>query len=851
MALLHYQNITDHRPDVLMKKTFYGMRIFYDFLDRAKKHLESDKAVKRLGWKPVEKIEKAKLGDTGYWIQLIEPEDRPNEPEATFRAFLDENNTELYEVNHNIRSSRDQIQFSPKNKVDISDRDPEKEQLSLNRKPECPFLTLRPNTWPLACQIKAIKDLQDSPLQAQRPLLRLFEATDHARWPVMDRGNEVASWYVLKGDARPGTREQREFVEIALNTPDFAFLEGPPGSGKTTAICELILQLANQGKRVLLCASTHVAVDNVLERLMSEGNPHRDLIIPIRIGDRKNVSEMAKDWQLETFIDTESNRLLSELKKCKQRTGSQEELLKQIRKGKDTIQRMVLEAANLVCGTTIGFLQHPDIKNKGSSKPQFDVMIIDEASKTTFQEFLVPALLAKRWVLVGDPKQLSPYVDDESTAVNIEPCLPESYKRNACIDVFLAAKQRRAVLVCSDNEQETLFYQKQAIAHKVDISGQGINEKMLPYASLVIGNKSFIEDHIDRLPLDISLLRAPEDELLRLRSRVEAYKSLAKLPKEDAPDWSGEVAWRIARHYEQRYNTSNRSDGPNRKSTSVKLEEAIDHLLPYTEGDDVWNKIDHVRRVALPSVLESLQEGFERNRNQKAGTALSDGLPREVMNSRHVLLETQHRMHPDIAEFPHHHIYEEKALNTPAYMFEKRSWSYNENRHRAIWLDVKGYINRKTNANKKEANAMIKELKDFDDWAKDHPRNDGEVWEVAVLTFYRGQERALGGRMRNWTGDRSAVRHFYRGSKQNPYMNIQVCTVDRFQGQEADLVLLSFMNDHPTSFLESPNRLNVAITRARYQLIVFGDRQAMQRASGLLGEYAKSVKWEQSIREQS
>ena len=59
------------------------------------------------------------------------------------------------------------------------------------------------------------------------------------------------------------------------------------------------------------------------------------------------------------------------------------------------------------------------------------MLIVDEASKTTFQEFLVPALWAKRWVLVGDPRQLSPYADEGSLAPNIRACLPQEWKRSS------------------------------------------------------------------------------------------------------------------------------------------------------------------------------------------------------------------------------------------------------------------------------------------------------------------------------------------------------------------------------------------------------------------------------------
>jgi superfamily I DNA and/or RNA helicase len=50
-------------------------------------------------------------------------------------------------------------------------------------------------------------------------------------------------------------------------------------------------------------------------------------------------------------------------------------------------------------------------------------------------------------------------------------------------------------------------------------------------------------------------------------------------------------------------------------------------------------------------------------------------------------------------------------------------------------------------------------------------------------------------------------------------------TVDRFQGREADLVLLSLRNTRRPGHLDSPNRLNVAITRARFMLIVIGNRR--------------------------
>ncbi len=691
-------------------------------------------------------------------------------------------------------------------------------------------------------------------------------------------------------------------------TPDFAILEGPPGSGKTTAICELILQLVLQGKRVLLCASTHVAVDNVLERLMDEKNSHRDNVIPVRIGDRRNVSEAARKWQLEEFIRTERSRLLKFLRGQKPRSKSQQTLFDALQsEGSDLIQRLVLEASNLVCGTTIGILQHPLIKQNRQAKkptvPTFDVLIIDEASKTPFQEFLVPALLAKRWVIVGDPKQLSPYVDDEAMAVNVEACLSEPSVRNACIDVFSAGqrgKKFRSTLVISDEEETYAAYHAQAKAREVELASLSNKDEEPQYASIVIGTSEEVAENQKSIPLDISTVRGNVLGLEHIQRRATAWRNLAGTRRFEEPLWESEVGWRLARHYEQRFS-------PGR--SSARLFDQVQDLLPVEDtGVDpkrIWRDVDQVRRVALPSILELLRYGFhlkdlvsiedlepgmilsgrvssikdfgvfiniglgrdgmahisrlshefvdnprdvvqvgqqvtvkvetvdlEKNQigldmriNQRQHvTTLTQGLAEETLEQRHVLLEWQHRMHPEISLFSREHIYDGNALQDPDDMEEKRVWSFSKYDFRSVWLDVRGQFYRRYNSNRKEAEVIIKELKAFHEWARGEKREDGRPWEVAILTFYRGQEREIRWHLRKMTGSYKAFRHFKLGPKNHPEVTIELCTVDRFQGHEADLVFLSFANTYPTVFLESPNRLNVALTRARYQRVIVGNR---------------------------
>lgn len=861
MALLHYQNLDVPRPEALLNSAFYGLGTFYRFLEQTKKYMESDEAVQRLAFKPVAAPE---VDDprppSGVWVQLEEPRDRPNEPESTFRAFMDENVREVFEVAVlDAKEPADprraaQGKFVGEKKIAVLDRDPETSQLLLERMPTGEQLLLRPNTLTLQRQLHALRLLQNEPSPAHLPLLRLMESTEHARWPTFAPA-PIDHWMVLKDDARPGTREQRSFVQVALATPDFALLEGPPGSGKTTAICELILQLALQGKRVLLCASTHVAVDNVLERLMDDRNPNRDLVIPIRIGERRNVSDRARPWQLENFTKYERDRLIARLDEQGALSESQRALREALRHGTTAIERMVLAAANLVCGTTIGILQHPDIK-AGGAAATFDVLIVDEASKTTFQEFLVPALYAKRWVIVGDPKQLSPYVDDEAMAVNLETCLPSPEVRNACIDVFTAGttdqRRRRAAAVVTDSPKARQAYVAQAAARNVPLADA--DDEGVSVASVVIGDLASMRRRESDLPLDVATVRAPVGELDRLRRRAHAWLHLEKRGREEQPEWSDEVAWRLARLYEQRFAKEDPGIVRDRRSrsTSERLREQIGGLLPAAEcsvdTEKVWNEIDRVRRVALPSILESLRHGFERDPNARKASALSDGLPEKALSLRHVLLSTQHRMHPEIAKFSHERIYDGQALLTPPNLATEREWSFRRHAHRAVWADVRGGFNARLNSNPKEARVVVDELSAFDEWAARNPRDDGRAWEAAVLTFYRGQEREVRSHLRGWTNQHHAMRYFTRGPRQRPHLSIELCTVDRFQGHEADLVILTFASARPTSFLESPNRLNVALTRARYQRVIVGDRVAMQRTPGsALAVLAENEPWDRVV----
>lgn len=784
------------------------------------------------------------LNDAGpVWIELEEPESEGRND--VVEAFFDEDLRDVYEVTPGVRERND---YAAARRIHVHDHDRDRCAILLDRLPETEAICVRPNTYVVECELRAIRALEDQPIAGHRPLIRLFENQVQVSWASLPPRIEPLAWQVLTEENRPGTREQRDFVDRALRTPDFMLLEGPPGSGKTTAIVELVLQLAASNRRVLLCASTHVAVDNVIERLKDKKRKG-DAVLVVRIGDEDRVAEGIKGFCLNRMVGTELANARAALQQARGRSQAQEHMLEALRAddGSTTLQQVLLNCAEVVCGTTIGILQHPDIRRRvwsgGTWEPAFDTLILDEASKTPFAEFLVPALLARRWIIVGDRRQLSPYVEEGWIETNVEAAIPDGVvsredASKALADVFAIGRAGDgALLVASENAELREIYALQLAGLFPEEPIVRLDEDeapsplLLSAARAVIGTPAQLAAVEESLPLATRIIRLPTGELLAARRRHDA-RSHHRL-KDEEP-WAKAVAWRLVRDYELRLLPELLAEGEDIPQVGTYARE-IDALQP-CEGTvrsllRVRDDVDRVRRVALPSILESLQVGFDPARDGHGrrfwDNALALGLPAVAKADRLVSLRYQHRMHPDIASFPHARIYGGALLDTPADMASLRSFECPKYRTRVALLDVRGEETSSPISNEAEARVVIKELGELATWAASAPREP--VWSVAVLTFYRGQERRIRDLLREVTGQRGQRRYFTFRNGERPVLAVELCTVDRYQGHEADIVILSFVRTRSPGFLNSPNRLNVAITRARYQLVLIGHAAFLAR----------------------
>uniref|UniRef100_A0A7S2PGC9 Upf1 domain-containing protein n=1 Tax=Zooxanthella nutricula TaxID=1333877 RepID=A0A7S2PGC9_9DINO len=186
---------------------------------------------------------------------------------------------------------------------------------------------------------------------------------------------------------------------------------------------------------------------------------------------------------------------------------------------------------------------------------------------------------------------------------------------------------------------------------------------------------------------------------------------------------------------------------------------------------------------------------------------------------RPVRLEVQYRMHPCLSEFPSQSFYDGSlqngvTLNERLYAGIDFPWPrpdmpmyfYNSTGGEEISASGTSYLNRTEASN-------IEKLVTYFLKAGVKP------YQVGVITPYEGQRAYICSVFQRQT----AFSH-------KAYEEIEVASVDSFQGREKDFILLSCVRSNQNQgigFLNDPRRLNVALTRAKYGLIVCGNAKVL------------------------
>ena len=213
----------------------------------------------------------------------------------------------------------------------------------------------------------------------------------------------------------------------------------------------------------------------------------------------------------------------------------------------------------------------------------------------------------------------------------------------------------------------------------------------------------------------------------------------------------------------------------------------------------------------------------------KSIAAMKGGLAKTLMeriveNKPEVvtLLRVQYRMHEDIMRFSSDYFYGGMVETAP----QVKHRSILEYDNPMMWVDTAGLDCKEEfvgetfgRINKAEANLTLETLTLYlKKIGKE--RILEERIDVGVISPYRAQVQHLR-RLIAKSGDLKPFRHL-----------ISVNTVDGFQGQERDIIIISLVRaneEGQIGFLKDLRRMNVAITRARMKLIILGDSGTLTR----------------------
>lgn len=209
-------------------------------------------------------------------------------------------------------------------------------------------------------------------------------------------------------------------VKKALEAKDVAIIHGPPGTGKTTTLVEIIRHSIGPNGKILVTASSNLGVDNLLEKLIATG------IKAVRLGHPARVMEALRshtlDYKAEKHEDARlARRMMKDAavlfqqarrytraappKGSKQALWSEAKaLMADARKLENRAVERVLDEADVICATTTGL----DPFVLGARR--FSLVVLDEAGQCTEPNAWIPLLRAEKLVCGGDHCQLPPTI---------------------------------------------------------------------------------------------------------------------------------------------------------------------------------------------------------------------------------------------------------------------------------------------------------------------------------------------------------------------------------------------------------------------------------------------------------
>lgn len=275
---------------------------------------------------------------------------------------------------------------------------------------------------------------------------------------------------------------QKRAFFMAIDGSPVSLIKGPPGTGKThviNAIVQYITKILKE--KVIISSQTHIAIDNVLDKLVE----NYDIVVPNRITNRRN--KYSGDEIDLTLYRTWGKNFLNHNKRARNGKLAQavEKSMEKFR-GEERFQyaEMSSNSDYSVIGATTTTSAIAGRKGLEVLKG-YDWLIIDEVSKCPITEVLRYLPYVKKIIMVGDDFQLAPLLEFTKDDVKDLPSYDEEmferlqsiYEQSVFAKTMEKAKKAGRLVLLNENYRSVkdilsvynVFYDGELIGRREEV----------------------------------------------------------------------------------------------------------------------------------------------------------------------------------------------------------------------------------------------------------------------------------------------------------------------------------------------------------------------------------------------
>lgn len=665
---------------------------------------------------------------------------------------------------------------------------------------------------------------------------------------------------------------QRHAIKTALNSK-ISVITGPPGTGKTQMIVNLLSNALFKGKSVLVASKNNKAVDNIkdrfdalddyqyLVRFGSKDAVYRNVVpfldsmmasIPSISYAPSELASVAREYNKRCDAIADARKYISELIRLTDRVPELEtEIQSLIEKGNSLTKAYQSERnASELANFNLLSLAQSNISWDSTISP-FELNAVELRSRNSgISRFFFNLFLKKKYSLtinkdiISLPPNFKTIVEKEIEVDNGEPVKSIDKLISICDAVVRLGKsimhfqailaeidvRNKSAISSNDNCLSRIRSELTECQHKISILTESYDN--------LLATISNCQKYISSIGLDI-MRKSIKSNLASANSRniIARYKNY--LP--DSIPWRREE---IPKFIEDTKNFVNVFKLNAVTSLSIRgsfpLSEGLFDMVVIDEASqcDIASALPLLYRAKQLVVIgdplqlkhitsvttadeRAIKEHLSLSENPMIRYACQslwdycDSLITSAQeNSTHVILDSHYRCHSQIIGYSNEFFYRRK-LGTTLRICTRKDTSKLDNEG-IFWVDVKGTQESDTrNVNKAEASKAIS-------IAKLIAESNGDV-SIGIISPFKHQAEEINASIPEEYKDR-----------------IVSDTVHKFQGDERDVIIYSLVvtDNSPDSKIRwidfsVPNLVNVAITRARSALYVVGNREYVKKHSRL------------------